>query len=158
MMTLILVSFGILTGTLCLHTLFPCPSSTISKTLFHSLSNFSSLNFFIIKYFDFKFIYLNIFFAIMMESMYYTQSMEQTDTSNVTVDKFMAQFDNGITRNFSSTMNLWISCFLALQQQPPNIIVSTITGTIDFLQQHPFPEVLNRVFNALARGWWIISF
>lgn len=40
--------------------------------------------------------------------------------------------------------------FLAIQQDP-NIIVSTITGTIEFLQQHPFPEVLNRVFNALAR-------
>ena len=35
--------------------------------------------------------------------------------------------------------------------QEPYVLVSTITSAVEFLQQHPFPEVLNRVFNTLSK-------
>uniref|UniRef100_A0AC34FDB2 Integrator complex subunit 7 n=1 Tax=Panagrolaimus sp. ES5 TaxID=591445 RepID=A0AC34FDB2_9BILA len=67
-----------------------------------------------------------------MESLYYIQQIEKSDPATMSVEKFMAQLDRALT-------------------QEPYVLVSTITAASEFLKQHPFPEVLNRVFNTLAK-------
>uniref|UniRef100_A0A914Y8K3 Integrator complex subunit 7 n=1 Tax=Panagrolaimus superbus TaxID=310955 RepID=A0A914Y8K3_9BILA len=67
-----------------------------------------------------------------MESLYYIQQIEKSDPATMSVEKFMAQLDRALT-------------------QEPYVLVSTITAASEFLKQHPFPEVLNRIFNTLAK-------
>uniref|UniRef100_A0AC35F5E0 Integrator complex subunit 7 n=1 Tax=Panagrolaimus sp. PS1159 TaxID=55785 RepID=A0AC35F5E0_9BILA len=67
-----------------------------------------------------------------MESLFYTQQIEKSDPTNISVDKFISQLDRALT-------------------QEPYSLVSTITSASEFLRQHPFPEVLNRLFNILAK-------